>query len=181
MDNLLAGTLFSLSMEFQCRVIVQRRRAPLLLACGKHSAPSRTPFRQAKKLFAFPPESVFIFRPECCSESQRNRVRLHTGIAFTFDRIPHEDLEKTFKSSVDSQDRVNLASAVKKLKNFDDLDVVMGGKENSQRLISRLEDELKHQQTMRSRYSAAQKAVKYGAIGIGLGELSNIMRDLLGH
>ncbi len=29
--------------------------------------------------------------------------------------------------------------------------------------------------------SAAQKAVKYGAIGIGLGELSNIMRDIIGH
>ena len=41
-----------------------------------------------KKLFAFPPESAFTFRPECCSESQRNRVRLQSGIAFTFDRIP---------------------------------------------------------------------------------------------
>jgi hypothetical protein len=40
------------------------------------------------KLFAFPPESVFTFRTECCSESQRNRVRLHNGIAFAFDRIP---------------------------------------------------------------------------------------------
>jgi hypothetical protein len=42
-----------------------------------------------QKLFAFPPESVFAFRPECRSESQRNGVRLHNGIAFTFDRIPH--------------------------------------------------------------------------------------------
>ncbi|MGB8064718.1 MAG: hypothetical protein WCF26_22730, partial [Candidatus Sulfotelmatobacter sp.] len=41
-----------------------------------------------QKLFAFPPESAFTFRPECCSESQRNGVRLQTGIAFTFDRIP---------------------------------------------------------------------------------------------
>jgi hypothetical protein len=31
---------------------------------------------------------VFTFRPECCSESQRNGVQLQTGIAFTFDRIP---------------------------------------------------------------------------------------------
>jgi hypothetical protein len=31
------------------------------------------------------------FRPECCSESQGNRVRLQSGIAFTFDRIPHID------------------------------------------------------------------------------------------
>ena len=36
-----------------------------------------------------PPESAFTLRPECCSESQRNRVRLQSGIAFTFDRIPH--------------------------------------------------------------------------------------------
>jgi integrase len=41
-----------------------------------------------QKLFAFPPESAFGFRPECCSESQRNGVQLRTGIAFTFDRIP---------------------------------------------------------------------------------------------
>ena len=39
-------------------------------------------------LFAFTPESAFTFRPECCSDSQRNGVRLHTGIAFAFDRIP---------------------------------------------------------------------------------------------
>jgi len=43
-----------------------------------------------QKPFAFPPESAFTFRPECCSESQRNRVRLQTGIAFTFDRIPQK-------------------------------------------------------------------------------------------
>ena len=31
---------------------------------------------------------MFAFRTECCSDSQRNAVRLHTGIAFAFDRIP---------------------------------------------------------------------------------------------
>jgi hypothetical protein len=31
---------------------------------------------------------AFSFRPECCSESQRNGVQLQAGIAFTFDRIP---------------------------------------------------------------------------------------------
>jgi len=31
---------------------------------------------------------VFTFRPEYCSDSQRNGVRLQTGIAFAFDRIP---------------------------------------------------------------------------------------------
>ncbi len=45
MDDLLAGTLFSLPMEFQCRDIVQRRLPLLRCACGKHSAPSRTRFR----------------------------------------------------------------------------------------------------------------------------------------
>jgi hypothetical protein len=34
-------------------------------------------------------QSAFTFSPECCSESQRNGVQLQTGIAFTFDRIPH--------------------------------------------------------------------------------------------
>src|SRR5664280_1758876 len=76
-------------MEFQCRVIVQRRCTSccssvenIPLQAERHSA-------RRQELFAFPPESAFTFRPECCSESQRNRVRLHSGIAFTFDRIPH--------------------------------------------------------------------------------------------
>src|SRR5208283_2475656 len=75
-------------MEFQCRVIVQRRCTSccssvenIPLQAERHSA-------RRQKLFAFPPESAFTFRPECCSESQRNRVRLQSGIAFTFDRIP---------------------------------------------------------------------------------------------
>ncbi len=46
-----------------------------------------------------------------------------------------EDLKKGFKASVDAQDRLNLASAIKRLKNFDDLDVALGGKENAQKLI----------------------------------------------
>jgi len=48
---------------------------------------------ERQKLFSFPPESVFTFRPECCSESQRNGVQLQTGIAFTFDRIPQKILK----------------------------------------------------------------------------------------
>src|SRR5271165_5637195 len=77
-------------MEFQCRVIVQRRCTSccssvenIPLQAERHSA-------GRQKLFAFPPESAFTFRPECCSESQRNRVRLQSGIAFTFDRIPQQ-------------------------------------------------------------------------------------------
>jgi hypothetical protein len=76
-------------MEFQCRVIVQRRCTScyspvenIPLQAERHSG-------RRQKLFALPPESAFTFRPVCCSESQRNSVPLQTGIAFTFDRIPH--------------------------------------------------------------------------------------------
>jgi hypothetical protein len=89
MDFLLAGTLFSfiygVSMPGDCPASL-----PLLrLACGKHSAPSRTPFRSTTKTVRLPTGIAFTFRPECCSESKRNGVQLQTGIAFTFDRIPH--------------------------------------------------------------------------------------------
>ena len=40
------------------------------------------------KLFGFIAESVFTFIPERCSESSRNTVRIHPGIAFTLDRNP---------------------------------------------------------------------------------------------
>src|ERR1700757_153377 len=93
MDFLLAGTLFSLFMEFQCRVIVQRGYLLRRLACGKHSAPSRTPFRSATKTVRLPTGIAFTFRPESCSESLRNGVQLQTGIAFIFDRIPQLTLE----------------------------------------------------------------------------------------
>ena len=46
-----------------------------------------------QKVFAFPPETVFAFITECCSDSQRNGVRLHNGIAFAFDRIPQAAAE----------------------------------------------------------------------------------------
>jgi hypothetical protein len=82
-------------MEFQCRVIVPRRFTSccssvenIPLQAERHSA-------RRQKLFAFPPESAFTFRPECCSESQRNRVRLQSGIAFTFDRIPQAALKSS--------------------------------------------------------------------------------------
>jgi hypothetical protein len=98
MDNLLAGTLFSLFMEFLCRLIVQRRHL------DGSSSVENTPLQAERhsgapqKVFAFPPESVFAFRPECCSDSQRNAVRLHNGIAFAFDRIP-QFLKKTSTSA----------------------------------------------------------------------------------
>src|SRR5450759_1748405 len=87
MDFLLAGTLSS--FIYGVWVIVQRRCTSccssvenILLQAERHSGGQQ-------KLFAFPPESAFTFRPECCPESQRNGVRLHSGIAFTFNRIPH--------------------------------------------------------------------------------------------
>jgi hypothetical protein len=40
------------------------------------------------KLFGFIAESVFTIIPESCSDSSRNTVRNHPGIAFTFARIP---------------------------------------------------------------------------------------------
>ena len=40
------------------------------------------------KLFGFTAESLFTFIPESCSDSSRNSVRNHPGIAFTFPRIP---------------------------------------------------------------------------------------------
>src|SRR5437899_12980030 len=64
-------------MEFQCRVIVQRRSAP---SCG--SSVENIPLQaerhsgRRQKLFAFPPESR--------SPSDRNAVRNHNGIVFGF-------------------------------------------------------------------------------------------------
>src|SRR6266536_1312287 len=80
-------------MEFQCPVIVQRHSAS---SCG--SPVQNIPLQAERhsggrqKLFAFPAESAFTFRPECCSESQRNGVQLQTGIAFAFDRIPQPSI-----------------------------------------------------------------------------------------
>src|SRR5216684_4035947 len=87
-------------MEFQCRVIVQRRCTSCCWSV--ENIPLQAERRSAgrEKVFAFPPESAFTFRPECCSESQRNRVQLQTGIAFTFDRIPHNEVSPNNYSSV---------------------------------------------------------------------------------
>jgi formate/nitrite transporter FocA (FNT family) len=77
-------------MEFQCRVIVQRRCTSCCSSVENIPLQAERYSARRQQLFAFPPESAFTFRPECCSESQRNRVRLQTGIAFTFDRIPQK-------------------------------------------------------------------------------------------
>jgi len=44
---------------------------------------------RVRKLFAIASEQAFAIIPERCSESSRNRVRLHPGMAFAIDRIPH--------------------------------------------------------------------------------------------
>jgi len=103
MDNLLAGTLISLFVEFQCRIIVQRRcRSSCLSVIDIPLQAERHSGRQ-QQLFAFPPESAFTFRPEYCSDSQRNGVRLQTGIAFIFDRIPHNSPQRLRRAAMPRQ------------------------------------------------------------------------------
>jgi len=50
-------------------------------------------------VFGFIPESVFAFIPEPRSESSRNAVRLHPGIAFAFARNPHYGAVTEYKYS----------------------------------------------------------------------------------
>src|SRR5260370_29168877 len=45
-----------------------------------------------QKVFGFSPESVFALRPESCSESARNPVRLHPGMLFGLPRNTHSTL-----------------------------------------------------------------------------------------
>src|ERR1039458_10185404 len=63
-------------MEFQCRVIVQRRCTSCCSSVENIPLQAERPSARRQKLFAFPPESAFTFRPECCSASQRNLVHL---------------------------------------------------------------------------------------------------------
>src|ERR1019366_8741980 len=71
-------------MEFQCRGDCPASLHLLLFVCGKHSAPSRTPFRQATKTVRLPTGigvhlqtgMLFGITTESCSASQRNRVHL---------------------------------------------------------------------------------------------------------
>src|SRR5271165_583161 len=84
MDILLAGTLSSLidgvSMPGDCPASLHL----LLLVCGKHSAPSRTPFRRATKTVRLPTGigvhlqtgMLFGITTESCSASERHRVHL---------------------------------------------------------------------------------------------------------
>src|ERR1035437_2966348 len=56
----------------------------------------------SQKVFGFSPESVFALRPECCSESARNPVRLHPGRLFALPRNTHAQIA-TGLIGVDSQ------------------------------------------------------------------------------
>jgi hypothetical protein len=65
------------------REILSRQRCPwpAVRTRGGDSGPKR-------KVFAIA-ETAFAIIPEPCSESTRNRVRLHPGIAFGIAWIPH--------------------------------------------------------------------------------------------
>jgi hypothetical protein len=52
-----------------------------------------------RKLFAFPPESLFTFGPESCSSSPRNRFRDHPGILFVLHRNPQSWSTADFRRS----------------------------------------------------------------------------------
>jgi hypothetical protein len=70
-----------------CRCDVQRR-----YACGKQSGDRESHSGVGRKPFAFPPESLFTFRPESRSPSPRNRFHVDPRIAFTLPRNPHPGL-----------------------------------------------------------------------------------------
>src|SRR6266702_8290446 len=84
MDFLLAGTLISfiygVSMPVDCPASLRL----LLFICGKHSAPSRTPFRRTARTVRLPTRigvhlqsgMLFGLTTEWCSASDRNRVHL---------------------------------------------------------------------------------------------------------
>src|ERR1700674_1913401 len=84
MDILLAGTLFSLFMEFLCRVIVQRRYGILRLVLWKtfRSKPNTIPVDEQncspsrRNRVHLQAGMLFGITTECCSASDRNRVHL---------------------------------------------------------------------------------------------------------
>jgi hypothetical protein len=59
-------------------------------SCQKHSGHRESHSGIRRKLFAFPPESLFTFSPESCSSSPRNRFHVHPGILFALPRNPHQ-------------------------------------------------------------------------------------------
>jgi hypothetical protein len=83
MDSLLAGKL----PPFQGRlpaIVMSSAAVPVEIIPGLRESHSGI----ARKLFAFPPESLFAFSPESRSPSPRNSFRVHPGILFVFARNP---------------------------------------------------------------------------------------------
>jgi len=70
--------------------------------CGKRSGDGERDSGLPPKVFGIAPESAFTISPELCSESTRNRVRLHPGMAFTIARIPYSCMA-SFESSAPSK------------------------------------------------------------------------------
>jgi len=69
-----------------CRVSVQRPSA----VCGKRSGDGERDSGLARKVFGIAPEPAFTISPENRSDSTRNNVRLHPGMAFGLRRIPQD-------------------------------------------------------------------------------------------
>src|SRR5258708_1143960 len=77
MDSLLAGTLI-LPWRVHCAGMMSSAAVPVEIIPGHRESHSGL----GRKLFAFPPESLFAFSPESCSPSARNAFRVHPGILF---------------------------------------------------------------------------------------------------
>src|SRR5882762_5444620 len=84
MDSLLAGTLI-LPWRVHCAGMMSSAAVPVEIIPGHRESHSGI----GRKLFAFPPESLFVFSPESCSPSARNAFRVHPGILFALPRNPH--------------------------------------------------------------------------------------------
>src|SRR5437660_11260474 len=85
MDSLLAGNLILPLEGSLCRYDVQRH-----CAFAKHSGHRESHSGLGRKLFTFPPESLFAFSPESRSPSPRNPFHVHPGILFAFARNPQK-------------------------------------------------------------------------------------------
>jgi len=90
MDFLLAGTLFSFYLwSFNRGRLSSAAAHPGVRRWKTFRSKAERQCGSRQRPFRLPPESVFSFRPECCSASQWNGVQLQSEIAVTFDRIPH--------------------------------------------------------------------------------------------
>ena len=73
-------------------------------ACGNYSGEGERYSGRYRKVFGFVTGTAFTLPPESRSPSHRNAVRLPTGIAFGFDRIPQfawvVSLERAFLLSI---------------------------------------------------------------------------------